>query len=132
MAASLLFSTGRTSFLPVFLASTAPESAPLAVLIPPSRESSPSMRYSSRFSAVTMPSAFKMPIATGRSNVVPSFFISAGGRVMVYFFGWKVVAGIFYGRPAPVLALFYGIVRQSHSGKRGQAPGDVNLHLYLK
>src|SRR3989454_2416087 len=84
MAASLAFSTGTSSpLMPRLRQASAMESAPWTGLIPPSRETSPTITSSPKTAAGMIPSAARIPTAMGRSNAAPSLRRAAGARLTV-------------------------------------------------
>ena len=82
-AASRLFSSGRmTPRNPLALASRAIDRPPLILRTRPSRASSPAIRYSLWRSVWRKLLPRSWPIAMARSRAGPSFFTSAGARLM--------------------------------------------------
>jgi len=84
MAASKAFSSGtKAAAMPISLALKAAVKTPLTLLMLPSRESSPMKKQFRVDDSLINSSAARIPTAMGKSNAVPSFFMSAGARLTV-------------------------------------------------
>ena len=64
---------------------------PLTALTLPSRLNSPIITDDSSISVLIMPSAARIPAATGRSNPFPAFLISAGEILTIIFCGRSII-----------------------------------------
>jgi len=73
-----------------------------------------------------------MPNAIGRSNPDPSFFRSAGARLMVIRVGRNIVATVLKRRAYSLAALFHGGVGKAYRAKLFLAmrdSGDIDFNL---
>ena len=86
IAASSAFCEGNKKPLkPSFFACMAIGNAPFMGCKEPSKLNSPIITNSSSWSASICPDAAKIPIARGKSKLLPSFLISAGAMLIVIF-----------------------------------------------
>ena len=87
----MAFAAGTiTSFIPISLIPVTKGKTPLMLLNVPSSDNSPKKAVFSIEFCSTKPASAKIPIAIGKSKLVPSFFISAGAKFTITFITGKV------------------------------------------